>query len=77
MKILTTSRRAGRVLSALVMNRPGQTGVYFGESGKPMRGSPRLHDPKFQDRVVAETRAFLSAPSSSIVRIVPATIAGA
>jgi NAD(P)-dependent dehydrogenase (short-subunit alcohol dehydrogenase family) len=61
MKILTTSKRAGRVLSTLLINRSGKTGVYFGESGMPMRGSPRVHDPRFQDRVVAETRAFLRA----------------
>jgi hypothetical protein len=61
MKILTTSKRAGRVLSGLLMDTSGRTGVYLDEGGKPMRGSPQLHDPKFQERVVAETRAFLKA----------------
>ncbi|WP_224367867.1 SDR family NAD(P)-dependent oxidoreductase [Hyalangium versicolor] len=60
-KILTTSKRAGRVLSQLLMNTSGQTGIYFDEGGKPMRGSPQLHDTQFQDRVVAETRALLAA----------------
>ncbi|RKH07004.1 SDR family NAD(P)-dependent oxidoreductase [Corallococcus sp. CA053C] len=60
-KILTTSKRAGRVLSQLLMSTSGQTGIYFDEGGTPMRGSPQLQDPQFQDRVVAETRAFLAA----------------
>ncbi|NPC69889.1 SDR family NAD(P)-dependent oxidoreductase [Corallococcus exiguus] len=59
-KILTTSKRAGRVLSQLLVDTSGQTGIYFDEGGRPMRGSPQLHDPQFQDRVVAETRAFLA-----------------
>jgi NAD(P)-dependent dehydrogenase (short-subunit alcohol dehydrogenase family) len=59
-KILTTSKRAGRMLSALLVDGSAQSGVYFDEGGKPMRGSPEVHDPNFQDRVVAETRAFLS-----------------
>ncbi len=60
MKILTTSKRAGRVLSGLLVSSSGETGVYFDEGGRPMRGSPQVHDPKFQDLVVAETRAFLT-----------------
>jgi NAD(P)-dependent dehydrogenase (short-subunit alcohol dehydrogenase family) len=59
-KILTTTKRAGRMLSALLMDDAVKTGVYFDERGKPMRGSPLLHDPKFQDAVVRETRLFLS-----------------
>ena len=60
-KILTTSKRAGQVLSGLLVDTSGRTGIYFDEHGQPMRGSAQLHDPKFQDRVVAETRALLAA----------------
>lgn len=60
-RILTTTRRAGRVLSRLVLNAQAQTGVYFDEHAEPMRGSAQLHDSAFQDRVVAETRAFLGS----------------
>ncbi len=60
-KILTTTKRAGRVLSQLVMDPSGRTGVYFDEHGNPMQGSPQLRNPQFQDRVVAETRALLAA----------------
>ena len=38
----------------------GQAGVYYDEGGHSMQGSALVHDPKFQDRVVAETRALLS-----------------
>jgi NAD(P)-dependent dehydrogenase (short-subunit alcohol dehydrogenase family) len=60
-KILTTSKRAGRVLSGLLVDTSGKTGLYFDEAGQPMPGSAQVRDPAFQDRVVAETRAFLSA----------------
>ncbi len=63
-KILTTTKRAGRVLSQLVMDPSGRTGVYFDEHGEPMQGSPQLRDPQFQDRVVAETRALLAVAST-------------
>jgi len=39
---------------------PGQTGVYYDEGGRPMQGSTLVRDPKFQDRVVAETRGLLA-----------------
>ena len=60
LSFLSTTRKAGRVISRILLNPSGQTGVYFNESGRPMKGSPLVHDPKFQDRVVAETRAFLA-----------------
>jgi NAD(P)-dependent dehydrogenase (short-subunit alcohol dehydrogenase family) len=60
MKILSTSKRAGRLLTRIINDTSGTTGVYFDERGEPMRGSPQLWDTTFQDRVVAETRAFLA-----------------
>jgi len=43
-----------------VLNESGLTSVYYDEKGQPMLCSALVRDPKFQDRVVAETRAFLS-----------------
>lgn len=33
----------------------------YDELGAPLTGSTQVRDPRFQDRIVAETRAFLSA----------------
>ena len=60
-KILSTPKRAAREITKILINTSGQTGVYYDEGGHPMRGSALVHDPAFQDRVVAETRALLSA----------------
>ena len=60
MKNWSTPKRAGRVATKVLINAPGQTGIYYDESGHPMLGSALVRDPKFQDRVVAETRALLS-----------------
>jgi NAD(P)-dependent dehydrogenase (short-subunit alcohol dehydrogenase family) len=55
---------AGRVISGILTDGSDRTGVYFDESGKAMRGSVQVHDPAFQDRVVAETRALLATVPS-------------
>jgi NAD(P)-dependent dehydrogenase (short-subunit alcohol dehydrogenase family) len=60
MKVLSTSKRAARVLTQILTNASGQTGIYYDEGGQPMLGSVLVRDPKFQDQVVAETRALLS-----------------
>jgi len=60
-KILSTPKRAARVITKILIDAPGQTGVYYDERGRSMRGSALVRDPTFQDRVVAETRAFLAA----------------
>ncbi|MEI9991619.1 MAG: SDR family NAD(P)-dependent oxidoreductase [Rhizomicrobium sp.] len=64
MKVLSTPKRAARVFINILIDTSGQTGVYYDESGHPMQGSELLRDPKFQDRVVAETRALLSTVPS-------------
>ena len=62
----TTPKKAGAVIARLLTSDAGATatttasGVYYDEDGKPMRGSKQVHDPAFQDRVVAETRALLA-----------------
>jgi hypothetical protein len=60
MKILSTPKRAARAITKILIDASGQTGVYHDEAGDPMLGSALVQDPKFQDRVVAETRALLS-----------------
>lgn len=60
MKFLSTPKRAARVITRILLNEAGDTGVYYDEGGAPMRGSALVRDPKFQDRVVAETRALLA-----------------
>jgi NAD(P)-dependent dehydrogenase (short-subunit alcohol dehydrogenase family) len=59
-RILSTPKRAARVITKVLVDASGQTGVYYDEGGHPMLGSTLVRDPKFQDRVVAETRALLS-----------------
>jgi NAD(P)-dependent dehydrogenase (short-subunit alcohol dehydrogenase family) len=62
-RILSTPKRAARVLTRIMIDASGQTGVYYDEGGHPMRGSALVHDSKFQDRVVAETRRLLASVS--------------
>jgi hypothetical protein len=57
---LSTPKRAARVITTILTDTSGRTGVYYDEGGQPMSGSTLMRDPKFQDRVVAETRALLS-----------------
>ena len=60
MKDWSTPKRAGRVATKVLIDASGQTGIYYDEGGHPMLGSPLVRDPKFQEHVVAETRALLS-----------------
>jgi hypothetical protein len=57
---LIPPKRVARVISKIMTDASGQAGVYYDEGSHPMQGSALVHDPKFQDRVVAETRALLS-----------------
>jgi NAD(P)-dependent dehydrogenase (short-subunit alcohol dehydrogenase family) len=59
-KILSTPKRAARVITKILIDASGETGVYYDEGGHPMQGSALVRDPKFQDRVAAETRALLA-----------------
>jgi hypothetical protein len=60
-KVLSTPKRAARVITNILIDASGQTGVYYDESGHPMLGSALVRDPRFQDRVVAETRSLLAS----------------
>jgi NAD(P)-dependent dehydrogenase (short-subunit alcohol dehydrogenase family) len=59
-KYWSTPKRAARVATKVLIDASGQTGIYYDDSGHPMLGSTLVRDPKFQDRVVAETRALLA-----------------
>jgi NAD(P)-dependent dehydrogenase (short-subunit alcohol dehydrogenase family) len=59
-KYWSTPKLAPSMITKLLLNESDETGNYYDEKGQPMLGSAQVHDPKFQDRVVAETRALLS-----------------
>jgi len=59
-KYWSTPKRAARVITKVLLNPSGATGVYYDEVGEPMLASTLARDPQFQDRVVAETRDFLA-----------------
>jgi hypothetical protein len=56
----STPKLAAPMIAKLLLNESGETGTYYDEKGQPMLGSAQVRDPKFQDRVVSETRALLS-----------------
>ena len=60
MKYGSTPMRAARVITKILTDESGQTGVYYDERGHPMQASTFVRDPRFTARVVAETRALLS-----------------
>ena len=56
----STPERAAHIITKILTDRSDKTGAYYDEKGEPMRGSALAHDHEFQNRVVAETRAFLA-----------------
>jgi len=56
----STPEKSARVITKILTDESGKTGVYFDEKGRPMLGSIQVRDQEFQDRVVTETRALLS-----------------
>jgi hypothetical protein len=59
-KYWSTPKRAAHVITKVLMNESGETGVYYDDGGHPMLGSTLVRDAKFTARVVAETRALLA-----------------
>lgn len=59
-KYRSTPKRAAQVITKILTNESDNTGTYYDEKGEPMLGSALVRDTRFQDRVVAETRALLS-----------------
>lgn len=58
-KYSSTPQKSAKVITKILTDESGKTGVYFDEKGQPMLGSALVRDPEFQDRVVAETYALL------------------
>ncbi|MFF4473595.1 SDR family NAD(P)-dependent oxidoreductase [Streptomyces sp. NPDC001599] len=58
-KYWTNPGTAARMITRVLTGESDATGVYYDEKGRPMRGSAQVHDPAFNARVVAETRALL------------------
>jgi NAD(P)-dependent dehydrogenase (short-subunit alcohol dehydrogenase family) len=67
MKYWSTPKRAAHVATNVLINASGQTGIYYDDDGSPMLSSALVREPKFQERVVAETRALLSTIPSQMV----------
>jgi NAD(P)-dependent dehydrogenase (short-subunit alcohol dehydrogenase family) len=63
LKYWSTPKLAAPVITCVLLNDSGETGIYYDERGEPMLGSALVRDPKFQDRIVAETRALLATIS--------------
>jgi NAD(P)-dependent dehydrogenase (short-subunit alcohol dehydrogenase family) len=59
-KYWSTSKQAARVITQVLLNESGATGVYFDEEGQPMQPSTLVRDRNFTARVVAETRSLLA-----------------
>jgi NAD(P)-dependent dehydrogenase (short-subunit alcohol dehydrogenase family) len=59
-KYSSTPKKSAKVITKILTGTSGKSGIYYDEKGVPMLGSKLVQDPKFQDRVVAETRALLS-----------------
>lgn len=57
----STPQRAGRIITDVLIDRSGRTGIYYDEKGEAMTGSVLAHDPAFQDRVLTETRLYLAS----------------
>ncbi len=59
LKYWSTPKRAARVITKVLMNEAGETGVYYDDQGCPMLASALVRDPRFNARIVAETRNLL------------------
>jgi NAD(P)-dependent dehydrogenase (short-subunit alcohol dehydrogenase family) len=59
-KYWSTPKATARVITRVLTDDSGGTGVYYDEKGRPMNGSALVRDPEFSARVVAETRALLA-----------------
>ena len=64
MKYWSTPTQAASVITRVVLNAPGETGVYYDDEGHPMLASALVRNPHFTARVVAETRGLLATRPS-------------
>lgn len=59
-KYSSTPEKSAKVIAKVLTDTSGKTGIYYDEKGEPMLASTLVLDHTFQDKVVAETSAFLS-----------------
>lgn len=59
-KYSSTPKKSAKVITKVLTDESGKTGVYYDEKGQPMLGSKLSQNQKFQNRVVAETRNLLA-----------------
>lgn len=62
-KYWSSPKLAAHVITKVLLNEEGATGVYYDEKGHSMQASTLVRDPDFRARVVAETRMLLAASS--------------
>jgi NAD(P)-dependent dehydrogenase (short-subunit alcohol dehydrogenase family) len=62
----STPKIAARVITKILTEESYATGVYYDENGKPMHASKQVSDPAFRDRVIAETREFLTQAARGV-----------
>lgn len=62
-KYWSTPELTAPVISNVLLNKEGKTGIYYDEKGHQMQASALVRDPQFRARVVAETRALLAENS--------------
>jgi NAD(P)-dependent dehydrogenase (short-subunit alcohol dehydrogenase family) len=62
-KYWSTPELTAPVISNVLLNKEGKTGIYYDEKGHEMQASALVRDLQFRARVVAETRALLAENS--------------
>ena len=60
LKYWGTTKHVAKVITRVVMNAVGESGVYYDDEGNPLRPSAIVRDPNYTARVVKETRALLA-----------------
>ena len=60
MRYGSSPKLASQVITRILLNAPAATGVYYDERGQPMQASAQVSDPRFQSRIVSETRLLLA-----------------
>ena len=58
-KYWSTPKQAAQVITRVLLNPEGTSGVYYDDEGKPMLPSTLVRQPDFRIRVVSETRTLL------------------
>ena len=59
-KYWSTPKQAARVITKVLLNEAGTTGVYYDDKGDPMLSSQQVRDSRFTARVISETRDLLT-----------------